>query len=252
MGMEWNGMEWNGMEWNGMEWNGMEWHGHGTARHGTARHEERIYNLQLIARNLQLLLPKVVSRIVLGEINPPMQPLPAFAIFSKVTVRVSLRAVRWQEGSGQSGNRGQAGIGVESASGSRGDTFVRSRGLSSTTPKMAAQPEVAFASIQDGDEGETSRDATPKMASSAAATSASTKDGGQTPLVVTCWGGSLGFRGSAGMDTDKGLPATPQPGAALNRHPEMLQPGQTPPTAQNYPEEQLALPGNVGTVRSLR
>ncbi|XP_074388669.1 uncharacterized protein LOC141727048 isoform X2 [Zonotrichia albicollis] len=34
-----------------------------------------------------------------------------------------------------------------------------------------------------------------------------------------------------------------RPGAALNRHTEMPQPGQTPPTAQKDPKEQLALPG---------
>ncbi|XP_074387507.1 uncharacterized protein LOC141726498 [Zonotrichia albicollis] len=52
-----------------------------------------------------------------------------------------------------------------------------------------------------------------------------------------------GYRDSAGTDTAKALPAAPQPGAALNRHMEMPQPGQTPPTAQKDPKEQLALPG---------
>ncbi|XP_074387293.1 uncharacterized protein LOC141726381 isoform X1 [Zonotrichia albicollis] len=52
-----------------------------------------------------------------------------------------------------------------------------------------------------------------------------------------------GYRDSAGTDTAKALPAAPQPGAALKRHTEMPQPGQTPPTAQKDPKEQLALPG---------
>ncbi|XP_063253761.1 uncharacterized protein LOC134550822 isoform X2 [Prinia subflava] len=55
----------------------------------------------------------------------------------------------------------------------------------------------------------------------------------------TARGGALGCPGSAGMDTDQGLPAAPRPGAALHRHPEMLQPGQSPLTAQKQPKEQL-------------
>lgn len=64
----------------------------------------------------------------------------------------------------------------------------------------------------------------------------------------TSRGWALGFLGSAGMDVDKGLPTAPGPGAALNRHLVILQPGQTPLTPQNYPKEQLTVPGNVSRV----
>ncbi|XP_030134094.3 uncharacterized protein [Taeniopygia guttata] len=60
-------------------------------------------------------------------------------------------------------------------------------------------------------------------------------------------GTGTGAPDSAGTDTAKGLPVAPQPGTALNRHAGMLQPGQTPPTAQKDPKERLALPGNGGT-----
>ncbi|RLV63833.1 hypothetical protein DV515_00017866 [Chloebia gouldiae] len=52
---------------------------------------------------------------------------------------------------------------------------------------------------------------------------------------------------SAGTDTAQGLPVAPRPGAAPGWHAGMLQPGQTPPTAQKDPGERLALPGNGGT-----
>lgn len=47
---------------------------------------------------------------------------------------------------------------------------------------------------------------------------------------------ALGCLGSTGTGREKGLPVASQPWAALNRHPELLHPGQTPPTAQRHPE----------------
>ncbi|KAM3677307.1 uncharacterized protein VK521_017768 isoform 1-T1 [Ammospiza maritima maritima] len=69
--------------------------------------------------------------------------------------------------------------------------------------------------------------------------------GGAVPAAcrthVPVW--APGYRDSAGTDTAEALPVAPQPGAALNRHTEIPQPGQTPPTAQKDPKEQRALPG---------
>ncbi|XP_057899382.1 uncharacterized protein LOC131095525 [Melospiza georgiana] len=69
--------------------------------------------------------------------------------------------------------------------------------------------------------------------------------GGAVPAAcrthVPVW--APGYRDSAGTDTAEALPVAPQPGAALNRHTEIAQPRQTPPTAQKDPEEQRALPG---------
>lgn len=59
--------------------------------------------------------------------------------------------------------RGRTAAGAGSDSGSREDTFVKSKGLDGTTPKMAPKIAVSSASTKDG--GMTRRDATPNMAS---------------------------------------------------------------------------------------
>ncbi|XP_074388686.1 uncharacterized protein LOC141727048 isoform X4 [Zonotrichia albicollis] len=58
-----------------------------------------------------------------------------------------------------------------------------------------------------------------------------------------CGTGVLPGPDDRGENRTRTRPASLQPGAALNRHTEMPQPGQTPPTAQKDPKEQLALPG---------
>ncbi|XP_063247605.1 uncharacterized protein LOC134547494 isoform X7 [Prinia subflava] len=63
----------------------------------------------------------------------------------------------------------------------------------------------------------------------------------QGGAVSQCSPGAAASKHSPGMGTGtaEGLPAAPGPGAALHKHLEMLQPGQSPRTSQKHPQEQL-------------